>query len=275
MNEPKPWLTQPDGIAKRIDALIEASGLSGKGLADRLGWAPSKVSRVRNGITEPTREDVERLAREVGAEGQIHDLLDLLAEIPASKDEFRGRLSEVQKVHNDLVVKSRHIRYFDTVWIPGLLQTREYAHRALSEIWDIGDKEGDLKVAVADRMKRQAHLHDAGKTFEVLIWEPALTTGTIPDEIMIPQLHVLLTWLSATNVQLAVLPLRGKNRRTPAIGFQMYDDMTMAEDLLGEWERPGDKYDQIFKDLWANAAVGEAARPFIERAIADLGIKRL
>ncbi len=36
MNEPKPWLTQPDGIAKRLDALIEASGLSGKALADRL-----------------------------------------------------------------------------------------------------------------------------------------------------------------------------------------------------------------------------------------------
>lgn len=269
MNEPKPWLNQEGGIAKRVDALIEASGVSGKALAGRLGWAPSKVSRVRNGITEPTREDVEQLAREVGAGGQVNELLDLLAEIPASKDQFRGRLAEVQKVHNDLVAKSRHIRYFDTVWIPGLLQTREYAHRALSEVWDISDREDDLQVAIADRMKRQAYLHEADKTFEILVWEPALTTGTIPDEVIVPQLHVLLTWLSATNVQFAVLPLRGKNRRTPAIGFQMYDDMTMAEDLLGEWERPGDRYDQIFKDMWANAAVGESARPFIEKAISQ------
>lgn len=267
MNEPKPWLTQSGGIAARLDALIEASGISGKELAGRLGWATSKVSRVRNGITEPTVDDVRRLAQATGAEAQVDDLLAILREVPAAKDEFRGRLAEVQKVHNNLLAESRHVRYFDTVWIPGLLQTREYARRALGEIEEITGNVGDLDAAVAGRMKRQSHLFEADKTFEIMMWEPALTNGSVTDEILIPQLHVLLTWLNAPNVQVAVLPLRGKNRRTPMIGFQMYDEMAIVEDWIGEWERPADMLAQIFKDMWANAAVGEAARPFIEKAI--------
>lgn len=269
MNEPKPWLTTPGGIAERIDRLIEASDISGKALAERLGWAASKVSRIRNGITEPTPDDVARLAREVGAEEQVDQLLAVLQEVPAAKDEFRAGVAAVQKVHNDLLAESSHIRYFDTVWIPGLLQTREYAHRVFEEIYEINGPRDTIEAAVAGRMKRQSHLYEAGKTFEILVWEPALAQGTIAPEILVPQLHVLLTWLNAPNVQFAVLPLRGRNHRTPVIGFQMYDEMAIAEDWIGEWERPADKYAQLFKDMWSGAAVGEDARPFIEKAIIE------
>jgi hypothetical protein len=54
----------------------------------------------------------------------------------------------------------------------------------------------------------------------------------------------------------------------------MYDEMAIAEDLIGEWPRPADQYAQIFKDMWSAAAVGEEARPLIEKAIATLQAER-
>lgn len=275
MNEPKEWLAKPGGIAKRLEAIHEASGITGKELAERLGWAPSKVTRIRRGVTEPTPDDVVRWARETGAAGQVDELLAILGEVPAARYEFRERMAEgqaaVQQVHTDLLAESTLIRYFDTAWIPGLLQTREYARRVFEEFREINGPKDDIEQAVATRMQRQAYLYDPGKKFEVLIHEPALHQGTIGRDIMVPQLHVLLTWLNASNVQLAVLPLRGRNRRTPVIGFQMYDEFALAEDWASEIERPADLFARMFQDMWSGAAVGEDARPLIEKAIADWG----
>ncbi len=268
MNEPKPQLKP---LAARLDVLLDATGLSGKDFAQRLGWPESKVSRIRRGIVRPSVEDVQMWTREVGADTQADDLLAILAGIPARKNRFQGDLAEVQRDHDKLMAESTHIRYFDNAWIPGLVQTRDYARRAIGEIWEINGREGNLEEAVAARMRRQAHLYDETKTYQILIAEPVLTQGAIAEEIMVPQLHVLLTWLSASNVQLGILPHRGKNRRTPIIGFQMYDDLAIVEDQFDEWERPPDRVGRLFDDMWSSASIGEAARPLIEEAIAEWG----
>ncbi len=272
-NEPKEWLAKPGGIAERLAAIHDSSEITGKDLAERLGIGATKVSRIRKGIVTPTPDEVTRWARETGATAQIDDLLRILSEVPAQRREFRERMADgqtkVQQVHTDLLAESTLIRYFDTAWIPGLLQTRDYARRVLEEFREINGSRDDIEEAVATRMRRQAFLYDPSKKFEILIHEPALHQGTIGRDIMVPQLHVLLTWLNASNVQLGVLPTRGTNKRTPVIGFQMYDELAIAEDWAGEIERPADLFARMFQDMWSTAAIGEDARPLIERAIAD------
>lgn len=268
MNEPKEWLAR---IAERLKALHDASDIPGKELAEMLGCAPSKVTRVRKGITEPEPEFVRAWAQATGRADLTSELLAVLNEAGTSRQEFRARMAAgqapVQQIHTDLVEQAEVIRYFDMTWIPGLVQTREYARRVFEEIHDLHGTVDDIEDAVAVRMKRQQLLYDRSKRFEILVEEPALTRTNIDADIMVPQLHHLLTWLNASNVQLAVLPLRGKNRRTPQASFQMYDDLVIVEDFAGERERPTSTFSRAFGEMWAAAAAGKAARPLIQRAI--------
>ncbi|MCA1672702.1 MAG: helix-turn-helix domain-containing protein, partial [Actinobacteria bacterium] len=63
-------ITAADGRAqfgRRLRVLREDARLTGKDLADRLGWAQSKVSRLENGKQTATVEDVEAWAQAVRA----------------------------------------------------------------------------------------------------------------------------------------------------------------------------------------------------------------
>lgn len=270
MNEPKPWLAD---IASRLAALHDATDMTGKDLAKRLGWDASKVTRIKKGSVRPTREDVARWAEATGAEAETAELLALLDETPADIREFKQRMADgqahIQNVHSDLVAESRLIRYFETAWIPGLLQTRDYARRVFEEMIELHSAIDDIDDAIAARMRRQQYLYDRTKQFKVLIDESALIRTTVTTDIMVPQLNYLLTWLNAPNVQLGILPLRGGNYRTPQSGFQMYDDVAIVEDFAGERERPSEVFVRVFKDMWAAAAVGPDARPLVERAIGE------
>lgn len=275
MNQGKPWLRPGAEMLRRLH---DESGITGKALATALGCVESKITRVRSAVVSPADEFAVAWARACRADDQqIAGLLEVLEQVP----QLRCDLTERQPMatpavahHDKLTAESTHLRYFDLSFVTGLLQTREYALHAFSEIWEVTRRTDDVHDAVVSRMRRQAHLHDLSKTFQCLVWEPVLLQRRVPTEIMIPQLYVLLTWLTAPNVQFGILPLRADAGRTPLIGFQMYDDMAIAEDLLEEWPRPGDKYDQIFENMWGNAAVGADARPFIERAIAEVDAKK-
>ncbi len=267
MNEPDPRLKT---LGARLDALLKAADVSGKELSDRTGWATSKVSRIRNGTQRPSAEDITRWAQETDSADQTDDLLAALAEVPVRRTQFQtGQAEDVQRDHDKLTAESSHIRYFDPAFITGLLQTREYALEVFREIWRANHRTDDVHAAVAGRMRRQVHLHEPSKTFQCLVWEPALLLGSIPTDVMVPQLHVLLTWLKATNVQFGVLPLRSDSGRTPLIGFQMYDDLAIGEDWYDQYEQPGDHAAETFDAMWSAAAIGEDARPFIENAIKE------
>ncbi len=269
MNQGKPWLRPGAAMLRRLH---DESGITGKALAAALGCVESKITRVRSAVVSPTAEFAVAWARACRADGrQTAELLEVLERAPHLRCDLAERQPGAMPAvahHDKLTAESTHLQHFDLSFVTGLLQTREYALHAFSEIWEVNRRTGDVHDAVASRMRRQAHLHDLSKTFQCLVWEPALLHRRVPAGIMIPQLYVLLTWLTAPNVQFGVLPLRVDTGRTPLISFQMYDEMVIVEDW-GDEERPAEKFPQIFKDMWSASAVGQAARPFIENAIKE------
>lgn len=269
MNEPKPWLA---ALAERLRALQDATPLSSKELAERLGWAPSKVSRIRNAIISPSPADLEAWARATGAESAVDELIGLRTAAVVHERTFKDRMAQgqakVQRGYNQLVEESELIRHFDTVWIPGFVQTRDYARAVFTEMLELHHPIDDINEAIAERMKRQQLLYDQSRRFELLIAEPALLWDWVPARVMIPQLHFLATWLDAPNVRLGVLPMRGGNRRVPQNSFQMYDDLVIVETIGGEDDRqPAKIYAQVMDEMWERAAVGEDARALIAKAI--------
>lgn len=275
MNEPKPWLTSPGGIAERLNALLEQTGLSGREFAARLRWDTSKVSRIRRGIIAPKPDDVDAWARAAGGEDAIPDLLAVLAAARVHRaDYFRDRMArgqaEVQRDYTQLTAESAFIAYFEVALIPGFLQTREYMRHVFAEMVKLHGPRDDVDEAIAERMRRQQYLHDLAKRFELLICEPALHWRFMPAGVMRTQLAYLTTWLDVPNVRLGILPLRASLPLMPQNKFEVYDDLVVVEDFAGEVEREPDVYRRVLAEMWEVAAEHDEARLLIEAAAARL-----
>lgn len=269
------WLTQPDGLAVRLRALRAQANLAGKDLAAALGWQPSKVSKLENGRQMPTPDDIRAWTAACHANQKTtRALLDLLGEAHAVHLDWKRRMrrgqTAVQANYSQLVEDAKIIRHFETGWIPGLLQTHEYARRVLMESAELhGTDVDEVDAAVSIRLARQRFLYDPGKQFEFLITEAVLRFLLTPPEVMRGQLDRLQTIIGAPNVRFGVIRFGVPLTTTPQNSFQMYDDLAIVETFVGETTHTDEEaaaYANTMKRLWDDAAVGEPARRLIVQA---------
>ncbi|MER7280463.1 helix-turn-helix transcriptional regulator [Dactylosporangium sp. NPDC000244] len=273
MEPPRDWLTGPDGLASQLARLREAASLQGKELASVAGWAPSKVSRIENGRQTPSAEDIDAWVNATSASAeQRKELLHLLDEGLAAQRDWRRKMGSgqvaVQKAHSDYTANASLIRYFDNTFVTGFLQTREYAHRVLTEIRRINDLPiDDVDAAVTLRMQRQQMLYDGAKRFEFLITEAVLRYRLIPAEGMRAQLDRLQTVVDQPNIRFGVIPFEATLPTAPSTSFQLYgDDLAVVENAFSEQENRGEeaaRWIRLMDLLWDEAVTGGAARRLI------------
>lgn len=269
------WLTQPDGLATRLRQLREAAGLTGKALADRLGWVPAKVSRVQGGRTLPGPADVEAWCRECGAVGQADELVELLAEASARHLPWRQRLARgyrgAQAAYTELHRRSSAVTMVEVVSLPGPVQTPGYA-RALLEAWATfppgrEHPAGDLDEAIAARMERSALVDNSDRSYRFVVGEAALLGAVASAATMVHQLDHLAKMAGRSNVELWVVPLEVGLTAVPLHSFGIYTingtDLVLAETFHGEQEytteRDVDLHHHAVRWLQATAAAGDAA----------------
>jgi len=279
VNPIEEWLTQPDGLADRLRALRAQAALAGKDLAEMNGWQPSKVSRLENGKQMPSAADLEAWARACHADADaLQVLLRLLDEIQTDHQNWKRRMKRgqvaVQTSYNEFVQQARLVRHFETVYVPGLIQTPEYARRVLTEMLELHSLDvKDVDAAVATRMQRQQFLYDTAKRFEFLLAEPVLRWLLPPADVMRGQLDRLQTVVGLPNVRFGIIPLGVPLPITPQNSFQMYDDVAIVETFIGETtyrDEEAAAYARAMYRLWEEAVTGDAARRLIVRAAEDL-----
>lgn len=276
MNQPQEWLTQPGGLADRLAALRNRTGLTGKDFAERLGWPASKVSRIENGRTMPSAADLDEWARAAGADAETaHELMEVLEEAQAARRDWRRRMGRgqaaVQRDYLELTQQSTLIRYFDLVYVPGFLQTRDYAHRVLTEMVALHNLPiDDVDGAIAERLQRQQLLYDVGKQFEFIMGESALRYRLTPDPAaMRAQLDRLQTVIDLPNVRFGIIPFGPHLPTTPQNKFELYDDVAVVETFLGEefyFDDRASFYAKVMDLLWGEAVTGSEARRLIVAA---------
>lgn len=273
------WLTQPDGLATRLSGLRTTARLSGKDLAEALGWQQSKVSRIERGQQLPSVADIEAWAGVCRADDETtRRLLDQLDQAESVRMQFRRRMARgqatVQASYNDLVERSTLVRHFETVYVPGLLQIAEYAQRVLAEMVELHELPvDDVGAAVAGRMQRQQLLYDTSRRFEFLLAEPVLRWRLCPPGVMRNQLDRLLAVLGMSHIRLGVIPLSIELATTPQNSFQLYDDTAIVETFVGETihgQAESAAYARAMDRLWDVAVTGDDARRLIVAAIEDL-----
>lgn len=267
---------QHDALGKGLAALRRRVGLSGSDLARQIGWAQSKVSKIENAKQMPTRADVEAWGLACSAtESEIDAYLVQLQALQVERMEWRhravGGLAPVQLDYDELAARSTDIRYFETAFVPGYLQTAAYARRILSEMAELHDIHGrDDDAAVAARLRRQQHLYDITKSFTFLVAEPVLMWGMCPPDVMRPQLDRILSAAELPNVTVAVLPMRRPIATTPQHPFQLYDDLAIVDLITTELMCRADeaaRYARVFDRLMADAVTGREALDLIKGAM--------
>lgn len=197
-------------------------GLSGQELADALGWSQSKVSKIENGRTRPSRDDVQawlnvcRATDDVLRKG-VELAEGALVETRHWRAVHAKGLSAAQVRVQTLEKRAELMRSFQPTLVPGLLQTAEYARQVLTAVNISG--QDDIPEAVSVRMRRQEILYRTDRRFEFTLTDAALRWYPYSHDVLIAQLDRLLSVATLSNVMLRVLPLNAAFGHLQSNGF--------------------------------------------------------
>ncbi|WP_043629425.1 helix-turn-helix domain-containing protein [Nonomuraea candida] len=260
-------------LGSQLRQLREAAHLSGKELAERLRWQPSKVSRLENARQTATEDDVVVWAQAVGASPDTTD--DLLRQSIALlerhddwKQRHRSGLAAIQEDMRDLEARTKVFRAFEPVLIVGLLQTSEYARHVFRKVKRLYSAADQIDAAVRVRMQRQEILYDRTRTFRFVVTEAALRMSLAPPEVMHGQLDRLLAVSTLPNVEFGVIPFRTELPANPIHGFWIYNEAmvavgTMTKDLILRDPDDVSFYVHAFDDFAKAAEFDESGREVI------------
>ena len=268
-----------DALGKRLRELRQQTGLSGRQLAESLSWPPSKVSKLENGRQTPTDDDIRGLTRATDNESETEALLASLHTLEVQHAEWQRQLKTGLKPHQQEIVeldaKTRLFRAFESTFIPGLLQTAEYARARFAQSIAVFKVRNDINEAVQARIQRQEILYRSDKRFHFVLTEAALRYRLCSPEVMLGQLDRLVSFSALPNVKLGIIGFETAYVVAPAHGFWLLDnDRVMVETFSAELNlaqpQEIELYSNIFDQLAAVASYGRSARAIITRVIDDL-----
>jgi transcriptional regulator with XRE-family HTH domain len=185
--------TTPVVAQRRLRAELrkarEDAGHTQKRVAEELGWSLSKVIRLETGATSVSTSDAMALIHyyDITDRARIDDLLSVTrARERAWWDEYSELYT--QQFLNFLAYEdsASRIRQFQTLAVPGLLQTAGYA-RAVFEAYL--DEEGRIDRAVKVRLRRQK----------------LLTRPDVPELIFMLDEAVIHRWVGGQEVMIEQL----------------------------------------------------------------------
>jgi transcriptional regulator with XRE-family HTH domain len=251
-----------EALGARVRQLRKDANLTGKQLAEQLGWSQPKVSRIERGHRTPSEEELLTRVRTVHA---VH---------AAWRRQLAGGAAVGQHDILELEASVRLVRAFEPAVIPGMLETDEYARKLFDDVVALYGIPNDAEEAVRVRLRRQQLLHDPVKRFEFIIGEPAFRSQFCPPAVMRAQLDLVRALSNLETVEVSILPSDAKLPFMPLHGFWIFDDDLVSVETVHtrvEARDPSEValYLRVFDQLKAAALGGEAARELLTRAIED------
>ena len=120
--------------------------------------------------------------------------------------------------------RTTFIRDFESVFVPGLLQTPDNARSRLAVPIDYAGAPSDgLDDAVTTRMQRQQVLYQPGKKIHIVMTEAALRYRLCDEAAMAAQLDRLTVATTIPHIRFGVIPLEARYRAPPTNGFWIFD----------------------------------------------------
>lgn len=251
-------------LARELRDFRNRVGLTQAEAARRVGWNKNKLSRIEEPSTRPAEGDVAALLQLYGVDAARHPaILQLLEDSwqrgwwTAYGDAFKDNFIMLEE-------QAPEINIYETMLVPGLLQTPEYARIMFSNRRGVG--EADLDRLVRARMARKGILHRARPpAVHAVINEAALTQVVGDEGLMRKQIAEL--WSAASdrdNITVQVLPFASGPPCALFGAFTLFAfpddhglDVAHSEGPLGEWY--AESSDQLTKARLAFNDVRQAA----------------
>jgi transcriptional regulator with XRE-family HTH domain len=266
-------------IAEQLREIRRDAGLTGREVAARAGWQPSKVSRLQGATTLPSDEDVRAWCRACGAEDRIPDLLAANRTADSMYVEWRRvqrtGLRRLQESRIPLYERTRTFRVYSSTVMPGFLQTYEYAAVLLSNIARVHGTPDDVDEAAAARVDRSHIIREGDHRFAFLLEEPVLRHVVGDAAVMAGQLGYLLSVMALPAVSVGIVPAGRPRGMWTLETFTVFDEERVHVELLTATvtiTAPGEiqQYAHAFEEMAALAVYGAEARAIIAAAVGAL-----
>ncbi|WP_285539232.1 helix-turn-helix domain-containing protein [Streptomyces lavendulae] len=197
---PRPNETAMKMVGAQVGAARVAKGMTQRTLAEALHMDEETVASIEQGRRVLMPNVAEKMDRVLGLPGLLAVAANRMPEVdmvPAWAEEHMEREREALA-----------LSWYDTLIIPGLLQTEEYARAVFGcHVPYLGEEKIELQTSL--RMKRQRILHrPTPPTLSFVMWEPVLHDRLGGDAVWREQLHHLRSCADSPGISLQVLPMR-------------------------------------------------------------------
>jgi transcriptional regulator with XRE-family HTH domain len=241
-------------LAAELRRLRDAARLTGEEAAGRLGWSPSKISRIETGQTAPGAADLRRMLDLYEVTGTHRDQLELLARSADQRgwwDAYTDTLAPEYTALIALEAEAESVRWYAPMVVPGLLQTERYAREVIRSGLLIAPP-GEVERRVQVKMTRQRVLTSDNPLQMAVVIDEATVLRTIGGpEVMREQLGHLTAMAARPNITVQVLPLNASahpalNGEFTILAFPdlVAPDVVYLENMTSDLyvEREGDVY---------------------------------
>jgi transcriptional regulator with XRE-family HTH domain len=214
-------------LAAELKALRSERGLTHEQLARQIGQSRAQISRLENGHVVD-QDDVIRILEALGIDDERWGYIVTIAREAAERGwwESNKAMGDRQALYANLEAGARTIREFQLTFIPGLLQTPEFALARGESDRQLGRVSYKSDKAVAGRLGRQRMLRrPGGPHYEVVIDELAIRRAAAPPEVIKAQLHHIAATVNGNpRVSARVLPIDARidGYVVPRSAFSIY-----------------------------------------------------
>jgi transcriptional regulator with XRE-family HTH domain len=277
-------------LAAELRRLREERNLTGEDVAESLGWSASKLSRIELARTGIKPADLNRLLTEYGVPAEHRTEMTRLIEKSPSRDWWRAYSDALPEKFVTLIgleSDATSISIWGPEWVPGLLQTRDYARAAITSHMTAtaSISPSEIEQRVQTRLRRQHLLAPPEPTpFVSVLDESVLLRRLQSPQVMRDQLAHLIEMSRLEHISLHVLPLDGAHpigtgafvllrfAAIPEIG--PVSDIVYLEQLTGNQLYVDDAAETHQYELGFGRLVGEsldqdASRDLIARVMRD------
>jgi transcriptional regulator with XRE-family HTH domain len=254
-------------LGTELRRLREQACLTCEGVGQRLDCSGTRISRIETGRISVRPGDVRELLEVYGVTGDRADALAELAREARRKGwwhRFGPVMPSWLEPYLGLEAEAARLRDFQSMVLPGLVQTEDYTRAILRAAPDAGPA-GDIEQQVALRMERQAVLDGAAPPeLGLVLSEGALRVQVGGPDVMRAQLRKLAEVAGHGQVTLQVLPASAAAHVQAVSPFTILDfadpadpPVVYTEHLTGSLvlDNPGEvrAYTAVFERLRAEA----------------------
>jgi transcriptional regulator with XRE-family HTH domain len=208
-------MTDPDPTVQRRRLRVELrrardmARLKQADVASAMDWSPSKLIRIEKGDVSISTNDLKALLSYYGVEDErrVNELVEVAKSARGASffDQYADLILPGFKEYLAYEASASVIRQYDPVYIPGLLQTEEYARALFEEVGRFDPTRADKTWAI--RQHRQ-ELHDRENPPEMrfVVDEAALRRQIGGRRVMRHQLERLKESAAKPQISLQVMP---------------------------------------------------------------------